>query len=78
LPPGDRLPHRDAHRRIDAGHTDVSLWFVVKVGREQPPSLDYNEFREARWWSPAEIRASDASRFDPHLPRFVSKIERAS
>lgn len=78
-PDGDGFEERPAFLTvtrtvgIDAGHTDVSLWFVVKVDREQPLSLDHNEFREARWWSPAEVRAADASRFDPHLPRFVSK-----
>jgi 8-oxo-dGTP pyrophosphatase MutT (NUDIX family) len=59
---------------IDAGHTDVSLWFVVEWHREQPLNLDHNEFRQARWWSPSELHRADASRFDPSFTRFVSKI----
>lgn len=59
---------------IDAGHTDVSLWFLVGGSRGQPLQLDHSEFREARWWSPAEVEAAEDSSFDPHLTRFLSKI----
>jgi 8-oxo-dGTP diphosphatase len=61
---------------IDSGHTDVSLWFVVVIGREQPLRLDQSEFREARWWSPAQVRTADAAIFDPHFTRFVAKLQR--
>jgi 8-oxo-dGTP diphosphatase len=59
---------------IDAGHTDVSLWFLVSIRRTQPLTLDHREFREARWWSPAELRTADTTRFDPHFTRFAAKI----
>lgn len=59
---------------IDAGHTDVSLWFVIDGHREQPLKLDHNEFREARWWLPSELQAADASQFDPHFMRLLSKV----
>jgi 8-oxo-dGTP pyrophosphatase MutT (NUDIX family) len=59
---------------IDAGHTDVSLWFVVDGSREQLLKPDHSEFREARWWLPSELQAAGASRFDPHFMRFLSKI----
>jgi 8-oxo-dGTP pyrophosphatase MutT (NUDIX family) len=58
----------------DDGHTDVSLWFVVGWGRDRPLTPDRGEFRAVRWWSPAEVRAADAARFDPHLARFIAKI----
>ncbi|MBE1486160.1 NUDIX hydrolase [Plantactinospora soyae] len=61
---------------IDAGHTDVSLWFLLRLDREQPLSLDSGEFREARWWSPAEVRDADPTRFDPHFTRFWRKLQR--
>ncbi|MEO3926372.1 NUDIX domain-containing protein [Micromonosporaceae bacterium B7E4] len=60
---------------IDAGHTDMSLWFLLRLGREQPLTLDSGEFREARWWSPAELRDADPTRFDPHFTRFCSKLQ---
>jgi hypothetical protein len=32
------------------------------------------EFREARWWTPEQVRAAGAGVFDPHYPRFVAKL----
>src|ERR1700760_4917923 len=31
-------------------HTDVSLWFVLDVGREAPLRPDEREFRQVRWF----------------------------
>jgi 8-oxo-dGTP diphosphatase len=59
---------------IDRGHTDVSLWFPVEVDRRQRIDGDPREFNATRWWSPAELRAADPSRFDPHLLRFLDKL----
>jgi 8-oxo-dGTP diphosphatase len=59
---------------LDHGHTDVSLWFLVTGHRGQPLTLDRGEFRDARWWSPAEIGAAEPARFDPHFVGFVAKI----
>jgi ADP-ribose pyrophosphatase YjhB (NUDIX family) len=61
---------------IDAGHTDVSLWFVLACSRGQTLSPDDGEFHRVRWWTPAELRAADPARFDPHLMRFVGKAEK--
>jgi len=58
-----------------ARHTDVSLWFLVGVDRNQPLTVDRREFREARWWSPAELTAADPARLDPHFTRFLAKIQ---
>ncbi|TCN38863.1 NUDIX domain-containing protein [Kribbella orskensis] len=59
---------------VDHGHTDVSLWFVVHGRRGRLFVTDPAEFREARWWTPEEVRAADAEVFDPHYPRFVAKL----
>jgi ADP-ribose pyrophosphatase YjhB (NUDIX family) len=59
---------------VDAGHTDVSLWFVVAGRREQPLTVDRREFRKARWWSLTEVDATPVERFDPHFPRFLTKV----
>jgi 8-oxo-dGTP diphosphatase len=58
---------------IDAGHTDVSLWFVVAGRRAQPLTIDRREFREARWWSLADVDEAPPERFDPHFARFLMK-----
>ena len=59
---------------IDAGHTDVSLWFVADCRRDHPLTPDRSEFRAVRWWTPADLRHADPARFDPHLTRFCAKI----
>lgn len=60
---------------IGAGHTDVSLWFVLPLAAGTALTLDENEFRGARWWSRAEVAATDPGRFDPHLGRFLAKLD---
>jgi 8-oxo-dGTP diphosphatase len=61
---------------VDAGHTDVSLWFVLRTRREQTLAPDHGEFKGVRWWSPVELRRADATRFDPHFSRFLGKFRR--
>ena len=52
-----------------AGHTDVSLWYVVRVARDQPIVPDAAEFERVRWFATAAL----PERRDPHLERFVAK-----
>ncbi|HEX8343778.1 MAG TPA: NUDIX domain-containing protein [Actinoplanes sp.] len=59
---------------IGAGHTDVSLWFVLAARRQAAITLSEGEFHGARWWSPTELRGADSSRFDPHFFRFAAKL----
>jgi 8-oxo-dGTP pyrophosphatase MutT (NUDIX family) len=62
---------------MDAGHTDVSLWYVVDVPRDQALQPDAAEFHSVRWWSRDEIVKSDPALFDPHLTRFLRKLPSA-
>ena len=55
-------------------HTDVSLWFLLVGSRTQSLTPDMREFASVRWWTPAEISAADATCFDPHLGRFLTKV----
>lgn len=57
----------------DAGHVDVSLWFVYAGRRDTPIVADRTEFRDVRWWTPAEVRSAPADGFDPHFLRFLAK-----
>jgi len=61
---------------LDAGHTDVSLWFLLLGRRDMDLEIDVTEFSHVRWWSPADVRAADPKGFDPHYLRFVEKISR--
>lgn len=59
---------------LDAGHTDVSLWFLLRLGRHEPLEIDHGEFRSVRWWSPEELRAVAPARLDPAFARFTAKL----
>jgi ADP-ribose pyrophosphatase YjhB (NUDIX family) len=54
-----------------AGHTDVSLWYAVSAGRQQPFTFDAQEFSAVRWFRFDEV---PFERSDPHLQRFVEKL----
>lgn len=60
---------------IDAGHIDVSLWFLFEGRRGQRLTSERNEFREVRWWTRADLRAADPACVDPHFTRFYTKIK---
>jgi 8-oxo-dGTP diphosphatase len=56
---------------ITAGHTDVSLWYVIDADRSIALEFDIGEFHSVQWF-----RFDDApmSRSDPHLARFLEKL----
>lgn len=58
----------------DAGHTDVSLWYLLAGYRAMPVTLDPREFSGGRWWSAGQIEAAGPGRLDPHLGRFLAKL----
>jgi 8-oxo-dGTP pyrophosphatase MutT (NUDIX family) len=77
--PGDRVSRTPVFLTVtrtvgaDAGHTDVSLWFVATASRDDRLEPDAGEFLEVRWWSRAELAAADPAGFDPHMGRYLSK-----
>ncbi|MBC3908011.1 NUDIX hydrolase [Undibacterium umbellatum] len=58
---------------LTAGHTDVSLWYVVRASRYQNFQYDESEFRDARWFPFDEV---PLERTDPHMKRFLTKLAR--
>lgn len=62
---------------MNSGHTDVSLWFVLSLSRDEPVSFDRREFRAMRWWSADELNSADTAHFDPALDRFLRKLTTA-
>lgn len=56
---------------LTAGHTDVSLWYVLMGDSSAPMTFDDAEFLSVRWFTPEEI---PYERADPHLQRFVQKL----
>lgn len=60
---------------LTAGHTDVSLWYVIQGSRSQTLTFDDSEFNSVRWFA---FDALPIGRTDPHLQRFVQKLEAAA
>jgi ADP-ribose pyrophosphatase YjhB (NUDIX family) len=56
---------------MTAGHTDVSLWYVVRASRSQVMAYDAQEFNAIRWFEYSEV---PVDRSDPHLERFIRKL----
>lgn len=65
---------RTTTQGVDAGHVDVSLWYVCHADATVPLTPDPGEFHAARWWAFDEVVAAPAGTVDPHLPRFVAKL----
>ena len=59
---------------IDAGYTDVSLWFLLIGCRGMNLMIDVTEFNEARWWSSADVQTANPKSFDSHHLSFVEKV----
>ena len=56
---------------ITAGHTDVSLWYVINADRRLVVEFDPGEFHSVQWFHFSE---APVSRSDPHLERFLRKL----
>lgn len=56
---------------ITAGHTDVSLWYVINADRRLAVEFDPGEFHSVQWFHFSE---APVSRSDPHLSRFLGKL----
>lgn len=56
-----------------AGHTDVSLWYLLKGCRTDDVVFDASEFRAACWFHKDEV---PLDRADRHLGRFLNKLYR--
>ncbi len=57
---------------ITHGHTDVSLWYVIHTDRRVALEFDAAEFHSVRWF---HFREVPVSRSDPHLGRFLEKLQ---
>jgi 8-oxo-dGTP pyrophosphatase MutT (NUDIX family) len=56
---------------LTAGHTDVSLWYVLRGDRQQSLVFDANEFNRVEWFPFANV---PLMRSDPHMGRFLKKL----
>lgn len=61
---------------ITAGHTDVSLWYVVSMDSMAKYQNDASEFDSYKWLDLDQVLALPINELDPHLHRFVLKLKR--
>lgn len=56
---------------LTAGHTDVSLWYVLAQSRMEPLVFDASEFNTVKWFRASEVPLEQS---DPHMNRFLRKL----
>lgn len=61
---------------LTPGHTDVSLWYLLRGSVRDFFPFNKDEFSDVEWYAIAEILASDSKIFDPHLQRFAQKLDK--
>ena len=54
-----------------AGHTDVSLWYLLRGDRSLSLNFDNSEFHDARWFHKDDV---PLDRTDRHMSRFLQKL----
>jgi 8-oxo-dGTP diphosphatase len=59
---------------LTAGHTDVSLWYLVQGQMNDHIDFDPSEFSAIRWFTYQEILTAGAKIFDPNMQRFTKKL----
>ena len=59
---------------LTAGHTDVSLWYLLRGRMHDRLQFDRREFNDVAWFSFDEILQSSPVIFDPNMQRFIKKL----
>ena len=57
---------------LTPGHTDVSLWYVLKGNHQAQYKFDTEEFHSIKWFTFDELLHKQ---FDPHMRRFLKKLQ---
>jgi 8-oxo-dGTP pyrophosphatase MutT (NUDIX family) len=56
-------------------HTDVSLWYVIEGKNKDKLAYDKSEMNSYKWLSLQDVLETDISELDPHMHRFVTKMQ---
>ena len=59
---------------LTPGHTDVSLWYLLRGNVHDRLTFERREFNDMTWFTFAEILDSHPAIFDPHMQRFTKKL----
>lgn len=60
---------------LTPGHTDVSLWYLLRGSVHDTLIYDRREFTDVEWYTFEEVLGTDPAIFDPHLQRFTHKLD---
>jgi 8-oxo-dGTP diphosphatase len=55
-------------------HVDVSLWYAFNGATTDAMHPDVDEMAAVRWWPFDHVVHGPGTRFEPHLPRFLTKL----
>jgi 8-oxo-dGTP pyrophosphatase MutT (NUDIX family) len=58
---------------LTSGHTDISLWYLVKGTEGQKFKYTDEEFSSVRWFTLDDIPLEKS---DPHMQRFITKLKK--
>jgi 8-oxo-dGTP pyrophosphatase MutT (NUDIX family) len=58
-------------------HTDVSLWYLLNADTDKVTSYDEGEFDGIRWLTDEQVLQEPTEMLDPHMHRFVRKLQYA-
>jgi len=56
---------------LTAGHTDVSLWYLLRGSATHHYAFDTDEFEAIKWFNINDIPFEQS---DPHMARFIKKL----
>ncbi len=59
---------------LTPGHTDVSLWYVLRGSVHEYIHYEKRELNDVAWFTFDEILRSDPTIFDRHMGRFTRKL----
>ena len=57
-----------------SSHLDVSLWFLIAVGREDELRPDPREYTQVRWFDLGPDKDWPGDTYDPEMSRFAAKL----
>ncbi len=52
-------------------HTDVALWYVIALSKDDPLTVDYGEYHKVKWF---KLKNLPEEGVEEHLKRFCQKV----
>jgi 8-oxo-dGTP diphosphatase len=59
---------------LTAGHTDVSLWYLIRGSMHDHIDFSRDEFKDVQWCSFEKVLDANPAILDPNMQRFTEKL----